>query len=585
MAFWRRRNLCEGRDWLLLHWMLACDADRSSKDGELFDRDRLLRLYGKGATDRLHGGLKAFWRRWHPPLPGARWGRGYHPSMPALEGLSLEAAEDGVARWTPEETVWATEHALHALNGFPDWLADLARVRPAEVTSVLRDQAALETEVPAEKHPPHCVLSRLTRADAAIRHLCVPFVAELLETRNIPNLQVLRQALAVLVRAEDVETLARIAPPAVAAASAAGDRERLLAWLQVWLQADPAAAMTWLEGTLPTMPADDADALVLHVVADLHRYGSNSLRMDRPRFLDLEHAARFLPLLHRHVRRDEDIERHGAYTPGPRDNAQQFRSDVFGAIANMPGAAAYATLRSLADDPSLSAIRDLLTYYAFRRATTDADPKPWNEAAVGAFERTYTKPPQSADDLFNLVIGRLADLRDDAENGDFAPTGLFSPADNESLAQIWLAGQLESRSMGRFQVDREAEAHGLVRPDIRIKVPSHKPVVIEVKWAHKKERSFENLKQALHKQLVGDYMKLRDSRHGILFIVNLAPKRRWKGPGTGTVDFAGLIEALRKEADGIMQADPRDLRLEVVGIELVPRPAPAAKAPAPASTA
>jgi len=348
------------------------------------------------------------------------------------------------------------------------------------------------------------------------------------------------------------------------------DRERLLTWLQVWLQVEADAALDWLEGALPLMAPEDADALVLHLAAALELHRGSSLRMDGPRCLDLKPAGRLLRFLHRHVRRAEDVVHHGIHTPGARDDAQGFRSAVFSAIANAPGPAAHRVLLDLADAPELAATKDVLTYYAWRRAQADAEVTPWTEAAVTEFQRTYTKPPQNAEDVYRLVLGLLADLRDDVENGDLAPIGLFSVSDNEERLQTWLAGTLQDRSRGHFEVLREAEGHNRVRPDIRVVRAPHHPLVIEVKWAHKDERTYANLRGALHDQLVGDYMKVRDARHGILFIGNLGNQRR-QVPGKGLQGFRGVIEALREEVRQIMTTDPRGLELEVVGVQMVAR--------------
>jgi hypothetical protein len=77
--------------------------------------------------------------------------------------------------------------------------------------------------------------------------------------------------------------------------------------------------------------------------------------------------------------------------------------------------------------------------------------------------------------------------------------------------------------------------------------------------------TFEDYVHALESQLVGQYMRHRSSRIGLLVIV-LQRRRRWEVQGQPRIDFHELINRLQDRASNLMQADA-GLYLRVVGID------------------
>lgn len=166
-----------------------------------------------------------------------------------------------------------------------------------------------------------------------------------------------------------------------------------------------------------------------------------------------------------------------------------------------------------------------------------------------------------------MVIGRLEDIRHESENGDFSLGGMFKENTEEEVFQKWLAGRLDEASKETYQVAREMEVVDYKMPDIRIFRAGVGIVTIEVKVANK--WSFTELRQkALEKQLVGQYMRVRRSRHGILLLVNLKRGRTWQPTGEPRLGFTELVKRLQREASDMARARRRGEKIDVVGIDL-----------------
>jgi hypothetical protein len=73
----------------------------------------------------------------------------------------------------------------------------------------------------------------------------------------------------------------------------------------------------------------------------------------------------------------------------------------------------------------------------------------------------------------------------------------------------------------------------------------------------------------LESQLVGQYLRPANIRHGIYVLGNTEPKRRWKMPDTGEpIAFAALVSLIQNRA-AALQAQLRERAdgIEVVGID------------------
>jgi hypothetical protein len=138
-------------------------------------------MIGRDAAEGFRLGLIAHWRAWTPWLRSARkdneLNSGRLFDSMGLAGISLEAknnpgwADTLVAADARRAAAFATLE----LNGFPAWLVDLARAKPAEVQGVLVQEMKAELKRPADA-PRFGVLQDVARSDKAITELMAPAV-------------------------------------------------------------------------------------------------------------------------------------------------------------------------------------------------------------------------------------------------------------------------------------------------------------------------------------------------------------------------------------------------------------------------
>ncbi|MEO5337228.1 MAG: hypothetical protein H7841_10085 [Magnetospirillum sp. WYHS-4] len=319
------------------------------------------------------------------------------------------------------------------------------------------------------------------------------------------------------------------------------------------------------------MAADPAggDALVIAIADILHGDRYEHIAVPDPDFRRVAALRRFLPILHRHVRLDEDQNHPSGevYSPNARDHAQEFRSATIQRLADAQDPEAYDAMIQLAADPCFKRSREWLRAKPFERAKKDAEPRAWKGRDIADYVDRFERLPQTPDELFAVVQGRLADIRENAEQGDFSLKGMFKEDTAEEVFQKLLAERLDGASRGVYQVAREVEVADHKLPDIRVLRAGVGIVTIEVKIAGK--WSYNELRQdALETQLVGQYMRIRESRHGILLPVNLTAGRTWRPTGEPAIDFRGLLQRLGDEASELARQRARDERIEVIGIDL-----------------
>ena len=143
------------------------------------------------------------------------------------------------------------------------------------------------------------------------------------------NFHVLRDALCIVV-----------APPSPLPASSAALAERRSAavpvcapsfpsWMALWLQADAPPGIDALESRLSS--ATDPTRTMTSICANLSsRSGYRLPLLQNPSWLTPAAMRRFIPLVYRYIRREDDIDRSGggAYSPTARDDAQEFRGGL-----------------------------------------------------------------------------------------------------------------------------------------------------------------------------------------------------------------------------------------------------------------
>lgn len=568
LRFWR---LASGHDVADLCWLASHAGKESRSRWTTTDWTGVTRKFGPLVCWAARTGCKRAWRRHNPGPPSAKpdTNRTSWATIAGLNGIQAEWADGQLDFSTlPEaDARTAAFYAVNELNAPATWLDPLAAAQPRAVGEALTTCIEHEWSMRPDPIRVYGVLAKVLGRSEVLADLVQPGILRLMAQGDPTQPQILDFALRLLV-ARRAAGLAAIAQ-ARAQAAAPGSSAAVL-WTAAWLRADADHAVPWLEGHAAG-PA--TDALVVGICSSLH--GGDLFRPVRDpnaSYMQPARLAVFIRVIYRHVRPAEDQVHHGTYTPNGRDHAQEFRNGLVTILADQPGAEIAGYLTTLADEPALVSLRD---YILDRRdATLRARTRSaaWRASDVREFTAADESEPQSDRDLYDIALRRLDDIKHAVESSDFSLREAVRDDDDEYVLRRFVAGELERRANYRYRPPQEVEIDGERRPDIRLEHPTVTgPINTELKWAE--NYTLEELFGALETQLVGEYLRPRDSRYGIFLLGMIAHggKTRWNDPAGGPrLNFQQVVERVRARAAQLQATTPGVLGLEVVAIDFRP---------------
>lgn len=331
-------------------------------------------------------------------------------------------------------------------------------------------------------------------------------------------------------------------------------------WFVYWSASDFPAAWTWFETNAKALAAEPAQqaAILMEALGDLSwekslsgTVGETKALLALFRFLnasasDLEHIF----------------------------SIRNVRDRIPGILASLRGKSAQESLQMLAAEHAGTSMSDWLLNLADEHASAAAEcGAEILPAQLAAFGEVYTRDPRTEGELFQQVMARLEEIRENLEGGPFSDRVLFAPQMQEKHLQIWLAARLDDtprrRFIPRFAVSREPQVDDDKRTDIEVSCAAGK-ACIEIKPLYKGcGYSANSLTGTLRDQLLGQYLKGRNSKHGVLVLFQLDSKK-WQIPnGTRRGSFEDLVSYLRMQADRIKKQNRKVERLDVFGINCV----------------
>ena len=253
---------------------------------------------------------------------------------------------------------------------------------------------------------------------------------------------------------------------------------------------------------------------------------------------------------------------------------QRLRNNIPGILASLTGKVAHAALVELASEHAgtpgawlQGVVRDNASAEAERRSLIEP-------TQLLLYGEVYCREPRSESDLFVQVIARLEEIRAGVEGGPFSDRALFCSGMDEEKLQLWLAARLSDtprrRFVPRFVVHREPQVDENKRTDIEVSSAAGK-VCIEIKLLDaQRHYSANSLTDTMRNQLGGQYLRGRNSNHGILVLFRLDGKE-WEIPESpARGDFNELIRYLQRQADVIKMHNAGIDDLQVLGIDCVP---------------
>ena len=172
--------------------------------------------------------------------------------------------------------------------------------------------------------------------------------------------------------------------------------------------------------------------------------------------------------------------------------------------------------------------------------------------------------------MFRLVSRLLRNIKSHVERSENAANRLqVRSGDLEKDLQGFLTEALARRSLGWFAVTQESTVDLEQRPDLRVERPGLNPVPIEIKLADLRHWTMPKLLERLENQLIGQYLRPANVRHGIYVLGNTDPKRHWKIPGTSDkLNFEELVQCIRERAASLQAKLQEGVDgIEVIGID------------------
>lgn len=565
--WWHRRTLAAGLrpDWLVF---LCRETDEKghSQLGSC-DWNVLKMKRGHLIATAAKLGCKRSWRIFLPPLPHENTSSRIDNRLIAgLVGLQA-SVDDGEVQFptiSNEDVERATRYAVNEINGFPPWFYDLARQRPESVQKILAECIRGEWLLPAELEHQYQVLHDLVWHGETLTPLVQESILASLQHGDPLNHLILRYALTVLTRRAP-ELLATLAEERLE--NLAPDSPTFVLWFAVWLQLDAGQALDVLERRLGQV--SEPSPIVMRLCAF---FGNERLErgpaVSNPSYLRPLHLRRLIPLIYKHVRSDDDVDRTGggAYSPIDRDHAQNFRNSLLVRLLKNDSLETLTVLRELKKTPELAGLGEWIDHLIEEWVFSHADLPIWSPTDIRSFEHDYETDPKTDRDLFQIICNRLSEIKLDVEEADNSLREGVRVNDPEPVLRRWLARKLSDRSRGRYTVPQEEEIDQGKKPDLRIENPRTSPVSIEIKWADK--WPLRELLERLENQLIGQYLRAHTSRYGIYVLGMIGHKKHWRNlDDTQDWNFEQVIAAITERATQLVSArsDVEDIR--VIGID------------------
>jgi hypothetical protein len=466
------------------------------------------------------------------------------------------------------ESTRAAHYAVNELNGFSDWLPELALAKPQVVRDALLECILGVWEIPPEREHVYEVLTKLAWQGERYWPLIADGLLSLLQHKDPLHPQVLNHSITILLKSPNPPKSQLITLASHRAADYQPRNLFFVAWTALWLQLDARGAMDFLNSRLSGLPPAEAGRAVLQICNSLCGESINRLPdIADPDYLQPQAIVSFVPFIYRHVRPSSDIthENGEAYSPSERDQAQQFRNALLQRLAKSEHPEALAALKALRDVPELTEHRDWITYLVEQNIMNAADLVPWLPEDIRTFAADFEIDPRNDTDLFQIACWRLQDIRREVERSENSLRTEVHRDWNEAKLRQWFQRKLHARSRGRYTIPQEAEIDQEQKPDLRFehpRIPSAVPV--ELKWAE--NWTAAQLLERLENQLVGQYLRAHNIRYGIYLLGYIGKQQQWHHPSEQRmVSFDELVRIIEQKASELVRS-----RDDVADVRVVP---------------
>jgi hypothetical protein len=558
--------------YLLYHILMQVPGDNLE-----IDVARLHAEFGDVIAAATLSGLLACWRNGEPTYHFEQENRNSIPDVVTigLAGLQIEfAGNANFGTLNRQEVELATKYAVRQLNGFPGWFEGLAATHPRIVAITLAPAIDADIRLAARDNDlsdlrPE-VLCHHHDMPAPIRPLVAGLVLTCLQQHSPSNMTSLEDALTICSWLEPTSEFMHLC---VERLDNADNLQSAILWWRAIARFDPAGAVYYLRDFTDLTESDeDLHDVVEALAAGMVDWQSG---VAVPKLAhDTEALEVLIPIVYGAVRPRAVAQGQMSRMLRPADHAWDFRRGLFGHLETQGTPEAVAALERLARDPRMASEREELLIRARSVAQHSIAALPMTPKEAQEWSQTHAMVIRSSGDLYRAVIDRLDDIREHIETGELSDRAIYHGR-HESDFQKHIARELDHwKNVHGYVISREEEVDREKIPDIRVahSACNGHPVSIEIKvyenW------SFPALQDALHRQLVGQYLRADKSRHGILLLCSRPAKAKKAGPGPGRkrvdgkmIGFREVVARLQVEANMLVRERSDIDALSVVGID------------------
>lgn len=416
-----------------------------------YDWNSLREQFGDSVAAMFRDAARGYWRHNRPQLhnEGAPDNQTPFSTILGLTGLEIETSESMavLATLASEEVEIAARYAVSELNGFPNWFATLFEHHPQVVADFLFAQIRYEAFSLPKDRPGDDILSDVSWTGQWAWSRLGPMLLGLLISGEPQSAKALGSILKILKGSSVADgQLAAMAHPHALDPTSANPGH----WFAFWIGVDADAAIAAFEERLSSLNEKEATDLAMRTAVQLFGNRFDEPGIAREGFLQPLLLASLHEILHRHIRRSEDISRgnSGAYSPDLRDHAQEARDSILERLRDTRGKEAFLALKAIVEAQSERPwLRRLLNEKALR----EGDIEPFAMDDVHFLAINFERNPRTPDQLAETALLRLLQIKQRAEVARNLSAEAMNVGNTEA-ASAYLASEMSGSRCSSYAV-------------------------------------------------------------------------------------------------------------------------------------
>jgi hypothetical protein len=553
-----------------------------------------LKIYGENVPEALYEGLQKLWRELEPKMPF----ESDKNRVSRNDILCINAFDIAVQRgfdWKQldrELIIKVLTFGLHELNRLPGWYFMIASDFPELFETTILSQLQAEFDYTSEEEG-NRVIDKLVSGPPSFRSVLSNILWELWQQQT-PRLKDVAEHLMSIILSfkEDYPELKEKFKDEFN--NAIAEKEVAYVWLKGWLVVEPASAWEKIVGI--SNDQDDEKEFAIDLIAEFSGRGFRDSYMQQLiSSLPTSILKEVIKYVCKYIRPDEDNKYDGVFSPNKRDDAADFRYALISELEQRTTDDGLIAANDLLSDPILDHMKVNFEYIRDNLKEKVDIFQPLTEQQIYQLSKSVEGPAKSQYQFNEMILGRLANIFQKIEEGDFSfkrttnkldqvsdkkvikevledKVGLIGDQLNSAVKeilnviksssysldekdfQIWLADQLDVVGKGFYHVSRESEVHNDKRTDIQVTDGRYK-FVIEIKLIRKGGTQYnaDLLRTALKNQLVNQYL-IDGTDSGILAIFATYEKK-FK-VGNKQIKLDEMISELNLQAHQIRKNNP-----------------------------